>query len=294
MTVAGLIGNPVALVPGRPYGAILGASPSKGARSPILWRAAFAALGMDADFHPFDVTPDRLEAVVAALREDADFIGGAVAVPFKEALPPLLDGVDPAARAIGAVNALRRGPDGGLWGANTDGSAAVGTLRAAMGDPAGRTVIVLGCGGAGKAVAGSLAVAGAKVLLWNRDHGKAADFAARLAGMGMDVAAVTDLAAAAGTAAALVNATSVGFRPDSSANGDCPVAEAVLQALPAGTVVFDIVYQPERTALLAGAEARGLTALGGRPMNLRQAVEAFCLAFPAADGATVAAAMAGA
>lgn len=284
------IANPVALHPTRPYGAILGLAPSKGARSPVLWRAAFAALGIEADFHPFDVAPLHLAQVVAALKADARFIGGAVAVPFKEDIISLLDEVDGPARAIGAANALWRTADGGLAGANTDGLAARDCLVEILGPLAGTRVQVLGLGGAGKAVAATLAAAGADILLWNRTQDKAEAYARHLSELGMMARAVGEPQ----PAAILVNATSVGFRADCAANDDLPVSSAYLDRLSQGALVFDVVYQPDRTALLRAAEARGLRTLGGRRMNLLQAAIAFRLCFADADGRIVAAAMEGA
>lgn len=285
------LGNEVDLPEGRPFGAILGLAPSKGARSPVLWRAAFAALGLEADFHPFDVTPEALPGLVEALRDDPRFLGGAVAVPHKELLPPLLDHVDPAAADIGAVNALRRLPDGGIAGANTDGLAAVESLESVLGSVQGRPVTLLGLGGAGKAVAACLNAAGAELTLWNRDTAKATAYASHLSRPGRRVRAVAELAPALRGAAALVNCTSVGFMADGSENPHSPVEPALLDTLAFDAVVFDIIYQPLRTALLKAAEATGRRTLNGKAMNLGQAVIAFCLANPRADAAMVRQAM---
>ena len=122
----GPIGNPVTIATGR-YAAILGATPSKGARSPTLWNAAFKAAGIDAVMHPMDVTAGDLPAVVAALKADPRFVGGAIAVPHKQAMLALVGRVEPEAARIGAVNALYR--DGGdLVGANTDGAASLAQI----------------------------------------------------------------------------------------------------------------------------------------------------------------------
>ncbi|OSM00161.1 putative shikimate dehydrogenase substrate binding domain-containing protein [Magnetofaba australis IT-1] len=284
--------NSVDLPAGRPYGAIMGLAPSKGARSPILWRAAFDALGMQADFHPFDVTPENLPGLVKALKADARYLGGAVAVPHKELLLTELDRIDEAARAIGAVNAIRRDPDGALVGANTDGLAAVESFEATAGPVRGKKLLLLGLGGAGKAVAACFALAGAELMVWNRDGAKAREFAGVYSASGKPVRAVSDIASVIAEADALINCTSVGFAADSSDNDDAPLDLALLDQLPAHAAVFDIIYQPLQTALLRAAAARGLKTLNGKSMNLGQAVIAFALALPDADRDKAAAAMA--
>ncbi|MDE0810299.1 MAG: hypothetical protein OSB69_13385, partial [Alphaproteobacteria bacterium] len=149
-----LLDNQVTCDTGR-YAAILGLSPSKGARSPTLWNAAFAAAGADAVMRPFDVTAANLPVLVAALKADARYIGGSVAVPHKQGLVPLLDRLEPEAERIGAVNAIYR--DGaGLVGANTDGAGALEQLRGLVDDLKNRHAIMLGLGGAGLAVAAYL------------------------------------------------------------------------------------------------------------------------------------------
>jgi shikimate dehydrogenase len=280
------------------YAGIVGERPSKGARSPSLWNAVFAAERLDIRFHPFDVDGPALAPVVAALKADERFIGGSVAVPHKTALLALLDQVEPAAQLIGAVNALYRdGP--ALVGANTDGAAALSSLHRRLGvDNLGqRTVLLLGTGGAGAAVAayiaGDLDKSG-RLLLANRDGRKTGALAARLG----PVASVVDWPAprsALSAADVLVNCTSVGFAPagggsatallTSLATATDPATNfkdslAAVAALPTSALVFDIVYLPRVTMLMQIAAARGLETLGGLEMNQEQAVMAFARAVP--------------
>ena len=138
------------------YAAILGAAPSKGARSPLLWNRAFKALGISAMMHPMDVAPQGLATVVSALRDDPRFVGGAVAVPYKRQVIPYLDELEEEAAAIGAVNAIyRRGSD--LVGANTDGAAAFLSIETLGAKLVGSKVVLLGVGGVGRACATFLA-----------------------------------------------------------------------------------------------------------------------------------------
>jgi shikimate dehydrogenase len=286
-----LIENEIALRPGATFGAILGRAPSKGARSPILWRAAFRALAIDADFHALDVPEGKLRDVVAVLKDTPEFIGGAVAVPYKEMVIATLNAVEPDAATIGAVNAIHRGSDGGLIGANTDGAAAVASLETLCGPIGGRTVLQLGLGGAGRAVAVCLARAGAKLRLWNRSGERAERALSELGDVGREMQLCRDPAEDVGRVDVLINCTSAGFAADGRENSEAPIPLALIETMKPSTVVFDIIYQPERTALLAAAARHGLRTLNGRQMNLLQAVIAFTKAFPQADRKRVTEAM---
>lgn len=300
---ARLLDNRVHLRTAR-YAAIIGASPSRGARSPRLWDAAFAALGMDAAMLAFDVQPAALPALVDALHADARFLGGAVAVPHKGRIARLLARTDPVARAAAAVNALHRTPLG-IEGTNSDGHAALEVLQGEAGDLSGRQVMLLGCGATGRAVAAALAMAGARIILSNRTILAAAQAAANAPGA--VVAAWPPTARALSATDILVNATSLGHAPDGaaplpltalSAAADArqnrSESEAAIAALPAHAFVLDAIYQPRETLLLGLARQRGLRCANRVAMNLRQAVRAFCAAVPAADPALVAAAIQGA
>ena len=140
------------------YAAILGETPSKGAKSPALWNAAFAKLGLSGLMHPMDVLPENLSAVVDCLRDDECFIGGAVTMPYKISILPYLDALEPEAEKIGAINCIYR--DGKrLVGTNTDGAGALWSLKQEIGSLEGKTVLLLGTGGAGFAVAAYVASA---------------------------------------------------------------------------------------------------------------------------------------
>ncbi len=168
------------------YAGIIGESPSKGARSPSLWNAAFKGLGIPAMMHPMDVAAKDLANVVEALRSDDRFIGSAVAVPHKQGVMGFLDRIEQEAEAIGAVNCIYR--DGNkLVGANTDGAGAVQSLSECRGGQSlkGSRVLVMGIGGAGSAVAAYAAAgvgAEGSVVLANRTPGAAQKLAERLAG----------------------------------------------------------------------------------------------------------------
>ncbi len=162
---------------------LLGEHPSSYSRSPALWNAAYRDLSLDAAYAPFDVPPDRLEAFVQALRESPGLLGFNVTVPFKQALLPFLDELDPLASAIGATNCVVRTVDGRLIGSNTDATGALSCLirerpndEPFFPDLNGATVLQIGAGGAGRAVAsaliGQLGDRG-RLVLANRTRGTA-------------------------------------------------------------------------------------------------------------------------
>ena len=140
---------------GRRLAGILGDVPSTYAKSPALWNAAFRALDLPATYVPLDVPQGRLPRVAQALRAGEPFLGGSVTVPYKQAIIPLLDAVDPLAARIGAVNVIVRTREGRLVGYNTDGLGGVAALSAqpGLGDLSRLRILLLGAGGAAQALA---------------------------------------------------------------------------------------------------------------------------------------------
>ena len=146
---------------------LIGDHPSTYSRSPRIWNAAYADLGLDAVYVPFDVEPAGLAPLMLAIRQEPRFLGTNVTVPYKQAVIPLLDRVDGRALQLEAVNTVVRTPDGELLGFNTDGEGAIGSLtRAWPGQPAPfmpslerKSVLMIGAGGAGSAVAFAIAQA---------------------------------------------------------------------------------------------------------------------------------------
>lgn len=273
--IAALIDNPLSYPEGTRFAAILGASPSKGARSPLLWNAAFKAQGINAQMLPMDVPSDRLVQLLSVLDANPDFIGGAIAMPHKESIARWLgDRLTPEAHAIGAVNCLYRDTAGRLMGTNTDGEGAVVSYEKQVGAVSGKSVLLLGPGGAGKAVAAFMARAvkpEGRVTICSRapmDHMRLG------AASWIDWKCIDILLPAIDI---LVNCTSVGA---AAQIGQSPLSLEQVSKLPAHAVVFDIIYQPSPSALLQLAHQRGLQTLDGTAMNLEQAVLAFGYAVP--------------
>ena len=209
-------GNQLNLDQTKYYAAILGESPSKGARSPVLWNAAFDGLNISAKMHPMDVATDKLSSVIEVLRNDHRFIGGAVAVPYKQELVPLLDQVEFEAEAIGVINCIYRDGDQ-LVGTNTDGAGALDSLVGMTGNQTlkGATALVLGIGGAGSAVSAYVASAIGKegtLILANRTPERCSNLAGKLVGQcHLDIVDFPANHEILKKASILINCTSLGF-----------------------------------------------------------------------------------
>ncbi|HEU4429474.1 MAG TPA: shikimate dehydrogenase [Myxococcota bacterium] len=232
--------------------------PAGHTRSPAMHNAAYAALGIDAVYLAFDVTPGELAAAIAGARA-LNVRQLAISIPHKEAVMAHLDRVDETARAIGAVNTVTR-VGNALVGSNTDW---LGVARALERETklAGKTAVVLGAGGTARAALYALREHGARTIVLNRTPGKAEALARELgalrAGAPAELAEIPhDL---------LVNTTSVGLRADAS-----PVAA---EALRSDSVVLDAVYDPVETRLLRDARARGARTVSGKWMLIEQARE---------------------
>lgn len=234
--------------------------------SPAMHNAAFAELGINGVYVPMQ--PDSLEQGFYGLKA-LGFIGVSVTVPFKVEIMAYLDHVDPVAQKIGAVNTLlfdRSHPDQVLCrGYNTDW---LGSNQALADEIAleKSTVLIIGAGGAARAVGFGLLEAGATVLITNRTESKGRDLAAQL---GCPFVPSTELAAT--RADALINTTSVGMSPQAEA---IPIQTDLLARFP---VVMDIVYAPLQTRLLREAAACGCRTIDGLKMLQYQGEAQFSL-----------------
>ncbi len=209
--------NTLQMYPKGTYAVILGEQPSKGAKSPTLWNAAFESLNISARMVPMDVSQNNLRTVIDNLRQDLDFIGGAVTMPYKQTVCEFLDGLDEEARTIGSVNCLYK-KNGKLIGSNTDGAGALRSLEQKIGGDEylrGKTVLILGLGGAGKAVATFVAQAIGQegtLILANRTHETAQSYKSHLEKKCRVVTeALPAQDASLAQADIIINCTSVGF-----------------------------------------------------------------------------------
>lgn len=237
-------------------------------RSPRLHGFWLEQHGIDGIYVPLPVKPEDFDGAVRALPR-VGFMGANVTVPHKEAAVQICDEVEPHARKLGAVNTLLF-RDGAIVGSNTDGVGFMNNLRqgAPDWDPAAAPAVVLGAGGAARAVVLALLDAGAPaVRLVNRTVAKAEAIAAQLGGP-VTAHSWGDWAGVLADAGLLVNTTSLGMEGQ-------PPLQIDLGALPGDALVNDIVYQPLQTPLLAAAQARGNPTVDGIGMLLHQAVPGF-------------------
>jgi shikimate dehydrogenase len=250
--IAGLLGFPVAH-----------------SRSPVIHNHWLAQYGIAGRYVLFPVPPEKLEAAVRGLSA-LGMRGCNVTTPHKQAIMPMLDRVDDLARRIGAVNTVVVEKDGTLSGFNNDGNGFVQSLLDA--DPAWRPdtgpIVVLGAGGAARAVVATLAVRGAReIRLVNRTFERAQAIAQEF---GPPVTAVPweARADALDGVALLANATSGGMAGK-------PPLDIALDRLPRRALVGDLIYIPPETPLLALARARGNVTVNGLGLLLNQARPAF-------------------
>ena len=241
--------------------------------SPAMHNAAFKKLGMDYRYLPFRVKKEELGKAIDGMRA-LNIRGLNVTIPHKVAVIPFMDKLDPLAEKIGAVNTIVN-DNGVLTGCNTD---ATGFLQALLDkgvEPEGKRVVVLGAGGASRAISFILAERDANLVILNRqlELDWAEELARSLSRLSKEVKALLlseeNLALVLEKADVLVNATSVGMSPDI---GETPVPARLLKP---DLVVFDIVYNPVRTRLLKEADASGAQTVSGLDMLVWQGALAF-------------------
>jgi shikimate dehydrogenase len=240
-------------------------------RSPLIHGYWLAEHGLPGSYERLDVAPAAFPDFLRALPESG-FRGGNVTIPHKETAFALADTLTPRARKIGAVNTLVVEPDGRIRGDNTDAPGFCAHLDHSLGagwpERAGGTAVVLGAGGAARAIVVGLAENGLRrILIANRTRARAETLAALAPGIG-GALAWDDLPEALPGAGLLINTTSLGMKGQ-------PPLDLDLTPLPATAAVADIVYAPLETDLLAAARRRGLAAVDGLGMLLHQAVPGF-------------------
>jgi shikimate dehydrogenase len=231
-------------------------------------------LGIDGAYVPFPVEPGAIADAVKGLVA-LGMAGANVTVPHKEVVIPMMDELDHTARRLGAVNTIVVGRDGRLIGRNSDGYGFIENLRASAPDWSAATgpAVVLGAGGAARAVVGALLEAGApEVRLFNRTRARADSIAKDFHDPRIVVGDWYHTRPSLHDAALLVNTTSLGMKGQ-------PQLAINLAELPADAVVNDIVYVPLETELLKLARERGNVVVDGLGMLLYQARVGFAAWF---------------
>lgn len=242
--------------------------PVSHSRSPLLHNFWLKRLGIDGAYIPLPVPPAKFATAIHGLRA-AGLRGANVTIPHKEAAFAVCTRVDDTARRAGAVNTLAF-TDTEIEGSNTDGAGFIANLLAHGINPAAGPALLLGAGGAARAIAASLLDAGISVSICNRSSERAAALGAALPGT--HIIAWQHRADALAGHALLVNTTAAGTQ------GASPL-DLSLERAPAALAVADIVYVPLQTSLLADAAARGMRTVGGLGMLLHQAVPGFAAWF---------------
>ncbi|CAN7254311.1 shikimate dehydrogenase [Mesorhizobium amorphae] len=236
-------------------------------RSPKIHGHWLEKYGIDGSYRAIDVAPDGFAAFLSTLRDNS-YSGGNVTIPHKEAAFALVDRRDDASEAIGAVNTLWF-EDGVLWGGNTDGHGFAANLdQRAPGWAENGPAVVLGAGGACRAVIHALVERGVSdIRIVNRTLARAQELARRF-GAGVSAHGVEATGELLADAGLLINTTALGMHGNEALATD-PAG------LPDHAIVTDIVYVPLETPLLAAARARNLTTVDGLGMLLHQAVPGF-------------------
>ncbi|ALC14442.1 shikimate dehydrogenase family protein [Sphingopyxis sp. 113P3] len=249
-----------------PYAEVIG-DPIAQSKSPLIHGFWLDALGLAGHYDRAHVKPEDLAAYIDDRRADPVWRGCNVTMPHKQAIMDLVDDPGNIRGTIGAMNTVVHQSDGSLIGTNTDAAGFFAPLAEV--DLAGAPVVVVGAGGAARAVLFALARAGVgPVTMLARSPLKAMGL---LSAFGLKGQAAA-LDAPLPPAALLVNASSLGMTGQPALNLD-------LAPLPEGAIVYDLVYSPLRTGLLQAAEARGLDHVDGLDMLIGQAALAFELFF---------------
>lgn len=250
---------------GRAYAEVIG-DPIAHSKSPVIHGFWLKALGIDAEYRKTQVTVDGLGAYFAERRADPDWLGCNVTIPHKQTALDWVEDRGDVRASIGAINTVFRDGDA-IVGTNTDAAGFYAPISGM--DLAGQAVVVVGAGGAARAILFALSRVGVgRVTLLNRNPLKGA---ALLASFGLKGDALK-LDAPVPPAALLVNATSLGMTGQ-------PPLDLDLSALPEDAVVYDVVYAPLETGLLKAARARNLDTVDGLEMLIGQAALAFEMFF---------------
>ena len=252
----------------RPYAEVIG-DPIAHSKSPLIHSFWLDALGIDAEYRAAHVTPEGLAGYFEARRADPAWQGCNITIPHKQAALDLVEDRGGVRESIGAINTVVRAEDGALIGTNTDAGGFYAPIAGL--DLEGGHAVVIGAGGAARAVLFALAKIGiGRVTIQNRNVLKAA---ALLSSFGLKGDAVP-LGAPLPPADLVVNASALGMKGQ-------PL-ELDLAPLPEHALVYDIVYAPLETGLLSAARARDLDTVDGLDMLIGQAALAFELFFGAA------------
>lgn len=255
------------------YTGILGSSPSKGARSPILWNAVYESIGMDCRMYPFDVELESLDNLLSLLMKDKFFLGGSITIPYKEVIlkKKKFVNIDERLINIGSVNCFYKLKNNHQFIVeNSDSIAALECFKKKYGDIKNKKVLMLGYGGVGKSIAKIFSDEGAKIMVSCRKSqkyiGKKKDINFFDWNNKSELITQADI---------IINATDIGF--DGTGKGDLtPLVHEDLKKVKKTTIIFDVIYKSNQTNFIKLAKNIDLKVIDGACMNLHQAIIGFC------------------
>jgi len=293
------------------FAAIIGETPSRGARSPKLWNNAYKAFNKKCKMYPFDVYEKNLENLIIELKKDKRFIGGSVTAPYKEKIIKFLDGISPESKKIGSINTLIK-KNNKIFGENTDYYGVLNSLKKFSNK---RKILVFGCGGAGKSVilACLKQFKNCSLMVYNRDKNKILKFTNNLKNKNV-IKIVKDhnYIKKISRLDLIINTTSIGFDSwirkqkkfenlkffspisnikniiYSNKKNESEFIKKNSRIINKNFIemyrflnqnsnasVFDIIYNPSLTQLLQQAKMCSMRTINGLEMNLYQAIKAF-------------------
>ena len=235
--------------------------------SPLMHNTALEHYGMEASYHAVDLQERELTELASHLNSD-HFLGTNVTIPYKQLIADYLDGVDPKARSIEAVNTVVK-KEYRLKGYNTDCGGFISPLETYQADIEGGRAVVFGTGGASRAIVVGLEEMGLEeVFLVSRNPGRISSFDRFDS---VSVISYQEWPSWAEEAVLVVNATPLGMYPKTSRS---PVRDGEKQYL-SERICYDIVYNPIKTSFLQQAESVGATTIGGLEMLIQQGSRSF-------------------
>ena len=250
---------------------IIGANPSKNARSPELWNKAYKKLKIKIAMYPLDVEKKNIVNLIKILNENKNFLGGSITIPFKEKIFEILKkNTTREAKKIGAVNCMYRDKKGLLKITNTDGEASLTSFKKKFKNNKIVNILVLGCGGVGKAVSTYFSQIKNlnKITIVSRNTIDK-KFAKKIKATWFDRKNLKNLKLDYDL---IINCTSLGFDRKKS---KMPLPIIYLSRIPKNTIIYDVIYKPLKTNLIKTSKQKGLRTINGLSMNLDQAAIAF-------------------
>lgn len=251
--------------------AIIGANPSKNARSPKLWNKAYKKFKMKIAMYPLDVEKKNIFKLIKILNKNKNFQGGSITIPFKEKIFKILkNNATREAKKIAAVNCMYRDKRGLLRITNTDGEASLTSFKKKFKNNRIKKILVLGCGGVGKAVSTYFSqikdLNKLTIVTRNKIDKK---FAKKIKAVWFDRKNLKNLKLDYDL---IINCTSLGF---DRKKDKIPLSILYLTKIPKSTIIYDVIYKPLKTNLIKISEQKGLKTINGLSMNLDQAAIAF-------------------